>query len=124
MDKRRVDEYIPKAYDAIKKCDILKDQKIANGFRGQIAAFGAMVAMGSILSAIALYNNQGDSLVDRSKLIKAIAYIVMGEDFGEKDLFFYVQKKIKEKNEKNVKEKILDAAIAIKLAMNLYEIEK
>ena len=103
MDKRRVDEYIPKAYDAIKKCDILKDQKIPNGFRGQIAAFGAMVAMGSILSAIALYNNQGDSLVDRSKLIKAIAYIVMGEDFGEKDLFFYVQKKIKEKNEKNVK---------------------
>lgn len=125
MNKHRVDNYIPRAYEAIKEIGILKDGKIPKGFRGQIASLGAMVAMGSVLSAIALYSNQGDSVVDRKKLIQAIEFLILDEKKKDGNaLFFFVQKEIGKQKENAIKENILDAAIAIKLAMNLYEIEK
>ena len=54
MVKKRVDLYIPKAYKVLQQVGIAKDDKVNAGYRSQIASFGAMIAMGSILSAVAL----------------------------------------------------------------------
>lgn len=125
MVKKRVDIYIPKAYEVLRIVEIEKDNKINSTFRGQIASFGAMIAMGSILSAVALFSaTKSNASVDRVKLMQAI-YAIIKDVTGEipKDaLFEYVTQEIKKGNKNTVTEKIKDAAIAIKLAINLYEV--
>ena len=122
MVKKRVDIYIPKAYEVLRIVEIEKDNKINSTFRGQIASFGAMIAMGSILSAVALFSaTKSNASVDRVTFMQAI----FKDDTGEipKDaLFEYVTQEIKKGNKNTVTEKIKDAAIAIKLAINLYEV--
>ena len=125
MVKKRVDIYIPKAYEVLRIVEIEKDNKINSTFRGQIASFGAMIAMGSILSAVALFTaTKSNASVDRVKLMQAI-YAIIKDVTGEipKDVLFeYVTQEIKKGNKNTVTEKIKDAAIAIKLAINLYEV--
>ena len=125
MVKKRVDIYIPKAYEVLRIVEIEKDNKINSTFRGQIASFGAMIAMGSILSAVALFSaTKSNASVDRVKLMQAI-YAIIKDETGEipKDaLFEYVTQEIIKGNKNTVTEKIKDAAIAIKLAINLYEV--
>ena len=125
MVKKRVDIYNPKAYEVLRIVEIEKDNKINSTFRGQIASFGAMIAMGSILSAVALFSaTKSNASVDRVKLMQAI-YAIIKDVTGEipKDaLFEYVTQEIKKGNKNTVTEKIKDAAIAIKLAINLYEV--
>lgn len=133
MGKKQVDQYIPAAYEALREVKIVEAGKVNKRFRSQIASFGAMVAMGSVLSAIALYSGKreksGESGTERDKareyrekLIKAICYLVMDKQQDANEFRIYVQKEIQGNGEYKVKEKILDAAVAIKLAINFYEI--
>lgn len=121
MNKNKVDELIPKAYDALKDAGIVEKGSINKAFRGQIATFGAAVTNGSLLSAIAFFSNDGSSEVTRSNLLKAIQILI--PESTEKGLFDYVKSKGKA-GERSAREDILNAAIAIKLAMNLYELEE
>lgn len=134
MNKSRIDRYIPIAVELIKNrenkvCD--KNNKVNSVFRGYISSFGASVAMGSLLSAVAFYSKQGSANKDRSALMDIILKIIKEDDKSNpdkkddksntcKDLFNYVKK-----NATNVeaKEKIYDAAIAIKLALNLFDLK-
>jgi hypothetical protein len=152
MNKSNVDALIPRAYKIIEEVGIAKEGKVANGYRGQIAKFGAAVSMGSLLSAVAFFSEEeSSSAVDRSKLMLAIYRLIHSESEGtdvkptenetevkessEKEK----EKKKKNKNKKvklfnyiienkddinEIKEKVFDAALAIKLAINMYEIEK
>lgn len=123
MNKNEVDRLIP---EAVK---VLKDEKIANEkneidktYRGQISTFGAAVINGSLISAVAFFSNSSSQAsVDRPKLMKAIKKLIPEAD-GKKDLFEYV-KDAKTEREAEAKEKILNAAIALKLAMNLYTLK-
>lgn len=122
MNKNKIDNLIPKAYEAIQKTGIARDDKINSAYRGQISRFGAAVSMGSLLSAIAFFKDQGGASVDRTKLIGAMAMVL-----GKPDLYTYVLEtaiKPKDKNaEMKCREEILEAAIALKLAMNLFVLE-
>ena len=117
MNKREVEQMIPVAYDALKS-GIAESGKINSGFKGQIASFGAAVTMGSLLSAIAFFSKQGGSATERDKLLEDI-WKVAKKTYGlsEKSMFEYVRKN----NTVETKEQIINAAIAIKLAMNLFE---
>jgi CRISPR-associated protein Cmr5 len=104
MNKETVDQWIPKAYEAIQAAEIPEaDGKVKKGYRGQISAFGAAIKMGSVASAIAFFSKQGNSDYDRPKLLDAIA-----KTSG---------KRIQDASA----EEIENAAIAIKLALNLYD---
>lgn len=132
MNKSNVDALIPRAYKIIEEVGIAKDGEVANGYRGQIATFGAAVSMGSLLSAVAFFSEEeSSSAVDRSKLMLAIYRLIHSESEGtdvkptenEKvKLFNYIIENKDDINE--IKEKVFDAALAIKLAINMYEIEK
>ena len=114
INKAKVDRWIPKAYAAIADAKILNDNgKLDSGYRGQISAFGAAVSMGSVLSAVSFFSKDGSSDVERSKLIDAVKRIIG----CPKSLYEFTQ------TDKDAKEQILHAAIALKLAMNLYEWE-
>ena len=117
MNNRKVDEWIPKAYEALSQCEIAKDGQIVKGYRGQIAAFGASIAMGSLLSAIGFFTAQGNSDVERQKLMQAILTLI---DPRYNDTLF--QYALSKRTDPDFKEDVLCAAVALKLAMNLYEL--
>lgn len=127
MNKKRVDEYIPRACKALLVTRIVEKETIDASYKGQIASFGAMIATGSVLSAIALFSARGKTDADRTKLMKAIYAVIHGAtgEIAENALFDYVQAEKNRGKIRFAKEEVTDAAIALKLAMNLYEpIEK
>ena len=136
MNKARVDALLPTAYDVLAEVRIANQGRIPKTYRGYIASFGAAVSGGSLLAAIAFFSEQGGAEKDRTKLMKALDLLVYGEQLKDErpqgTLFEHVRKAIvtggrnrtgiDAKKEAACKEKIIDAAIALKLAMNLYEL--
>lgn len=120
------DEMIIKAIGILNKVGIVKtDEKnnnqeyIEKSFRSQISSFGAAVEMGSLLSAVAFFSNKGGSDTDRPKLMQAIYMLITNnEESNEKSLLMHV----KDNNTAETKRDVIDAAVALKLAMNAYEL--
>ena len=116
MNKRKVDALIHKAYHVLQEVEISKSGKINKAWRGQISSFGASIAMGSLLAAVSFFSAQGGADVDRSKLMKAIEKLIGCRG----SLYDYVDTT----EERKAKEEIINAAVALKLAMNLYDLGK
>lgn len=123
MNKKRVDEYLPKAVDAIRKCGISNSNgDITKTFRGNISSFGAAVTMGSFKAAVAFFSQKNKSTIDRNKLIEAMWFVVKDEkDDAEKiceKILFMSGAALDE-----LRTEFLDASIAIKLAMNVFNLK-
>ena len=116
MNKKRVDQWIPKAKEALEKVGIAKEGQIPKGFRGQIASFGAAVVMGSFKSAVAFFAKKGSSKTERQKLLEAMYYVMTDGETSE-DIFAEICKA-----EKDWQNDFIDASIALKLAMNFFEL--
>ena len=128
MNKNEINKLIPYAYEALAKTKIVENGCISKTFRGQISTFGAAITMGSLVAAIAFFNDKGSASVDRAELMKAICMVLVdsgkielkNENIDKDSLYNYV---LSQKSESLCKENILNASIAIKLAMNLYELK-
>ena len=118
MNKKRVDGWILKAKDAIEKSGISENGKVEKGFRGKISSFGAAMVTGSFKSAVAFFVDKGDSGVNRQLLLVAIYYVIHEQIVTPQKVLEYVCAN----DNKEVREQFLDAAIAIKLALNFYEL--
>lgn len=131
MNKAKIDKLIPLAYEAISETGIAQNGEVKKGYRSQIAGFGAAVTMGSLLSAIAFFAAQAeqdesdreDSKVDRTKLMNAVA-LILRQDADTRRLYRWAEARIHVGEEQQCKEEITDAAIALKLALNLYRLTK
>lgn len=124
MNKNTVDSWLPVAYDAIQKCGISEELKgvkcIQRTYRSQIASFGAAVTMGSLKSAIAFFSQQGKALAERPKLIQAMYYIISGDGkVYEMDHIFLA---VCNADQLEMREKFINASIALKLAMNFFKL--
>lgn len=129
MNRKRVEEYLPIAYKEISNVGISQHGKVNKSYRGQISSLGAAISTGSLLAAIAYYSqdkeNGENNGVKRTLIIDAVYQIIEKTQSikpVETNLFNYVASEIKKGNERAVKELITDCAIAIKLALNLYEL--
>lgn len=121
MNKRKVDDMIPFAFDSLKEANIVnKKGEINKNYRGQISSFGAAIAMGSLAAAVAFFSDKGSAEVHREYLIKAIESVISKSNGEEIDnLYKYV---VDNKASSKCREEILNASMAIKLAMNLYKL--
>ena len=118
MNRAEIDRLLPDAYELIKANGIAsEDGKVQKTWRGQIASFGAAVSMGSLLSAVAFFSDQGRAIVEREKLLNVIYDLIKPQ---ESNLYEYVKAN---RESLLVKEKVINAAIAVKLALNLYVLE-
>ena len=128
MNKKVINDEMQYAYDALAEAKIAdKDGKIEKTYRGQISSFGAAVTMGSLRPAIAFFskdaNNGEGSDVQRSKLMKAVLIVLKKAGKAEESLeTLYDYTKVK--TEDVCKEDIINAAISLKLAMNLYVLKE
>lgn len=129
MGKSRIDELLPCAYDAINSV-VAENGIIKGNYKAQITSFGAAISMGSLLAAIAFFSENSKSDIPRDDLMKMIYYLVEKRNYigveqikskiKSYDLFNYV----KNNNNESTKQLVLDAAIAIKLALNLFKEEE
>ncbi len=132
MNKNRVDAYLPRAIEALHQCKIAdKDGSLSKTFRGQISSFGAAITMGSFKASVAYLaadSQSEDSKISRSKLLEAIDYVVNEtNDNKSRDAKIICKEIVDEKDVVKlniIQEKFIDASIALKLAMNAYNLVK
>ena len=119
MNKKQVNDWILPAKQAIIDCGIAENGKVNSAFRGQISSFGAAVVMGSLKSAVAFFADDGKAKVPRSKLILAIYQVITNKTIEEPEVVFqYICKN----DNRQTKEQFINASIAIKLALNFFEL--
>ena len=120
MNKKLVDSLLPDAVQVLRDTEIAKNGKIDKAFRGQISAFGATVSTGNLLAAAAFFNNQGGAKVKRDSLTNAINLLLERQKLAEtgETLFDTIRQA---GSRRKIKEQVLAGAVALKLAMNLYD---
>lgn len=128
MNKNKINQEMQLAYEALEKTGIANEKgEIEKNFRGQISSFGAAITMGSLLAAIAFFSKDASAEVSRSKLLDAILYVLKKQGTVKEkttSLFDYAREYVEQGMEAVCREEIINAAIAIKLAMNLYILEE
>ena len=129
MSIQRVNDWIVYGKEALTEIGIAEKGKIVKTFRGQISSFGAAISMGNLKSAVAFFSQQAGASVEREKLIGAIWYVLQrstGKTKGEIDVSSIDTNKIFDyvcaNDSVQLKNAFLDASVAIKLAMNLFEL--
>jgi len=127
MNKKRINNYIPIAERAIIELKIAdSNRKVSKNYRSHISSFGAAITLGSLKAATAFFLTQGDSDVERPVLLRAIYYIItdnhenLPKDKVTKILDFVCNTN----DEIALREAFIDASIALKLALNAFDLGK
>lgn len=114
----RVEKYIPKIIEILSR---EYGEKIPKVYNAYIASFSTSVAMNGLIATVALYEDMDKIKNNKTQKDKsAITKIIMEVLTGKKDSLL---KYLLENNEKKLKRKILDIAIAFKLAIRTFELE-
>ena len=119
MNKKRIDKMIPIAYKELENSEITDNGKIKKTYRSAVSSFGAAVTMGSLVAASAFFADEKKGEISRKNLSDVIFNVVKKEieiNTDKETLYDYVEAN----NNASTKEIVLDAVVAIKLAMNLY----
>ncbi|MDR2638533.1 MAG: hypothetical protein LBC09_01700 [Helicobacteraceae bacterium] len=114
MNKQAIERLIPKAFDAIKASGLIKSDKLPDTLNGYIAAFGSSCLQAGVCATVLFYSNEESGAKNKdakTAIPKMIAQIAEG-NLGE-------WKKNPTKANAD-KQKILNAAIALKLAIRSY----
>lgn len=127
MNKHLIEELIPIAFKALESNKIIcPDGKIISTLKGNIASFGAAIQMGSLLSAVAFFSQQGGASEPRQELLNVILEVLKEHRDVPEDctsLFVYICE-CRKQEMPQVKNLVVSAAVAVKLAMNLFHISR
>lgn len=130
MNKRRVEALLPLALQTLEhpQCGMQKSPgEIESGYRAQISAFGAAVTMGSFKAAVAFFSKAAsnraneNSTVDRSKLLRAMYYIVY-QRWEKAEKIAAELLSLPDSAVTQTKEEFINASLALKLALNAYSL--
>ena len=125
MNKNRIDKFLLPAYGLLKDSGVANENnEIKKTFRGYISSFGAAVIMGSLKSAIAFFSAQGSADEPREKLMRIICALVEEKKYDETEKNSLMEYVNGFKTEREVRENIYNAAVAVKLAMNMYTLTR
>lgn len=120
MSKKRVEEYIPIALEVLDK--EFSDGKVPKEYNGYISAFGAGIIQSGLKPTVAIYENEQASTKSEKYKLTRIILKIIDKNSQETSLLRYIINS--NQNEKLLKEKIKDAAIAVKLAIRTFELTK
>ena len=128
MNKKRVNEWIPRAKEALEKAGIAENNTIDKTFRGQISSFGAAITMGSLTAAVAFFSQKGSSQTDRHNLLLALDYIIHDRtECRKKEEVSKILDDVlgtPQAGMHSLTAAYIDASIALKLAMNYFDMTK
>lgn len=125
--KKRIEKYIPRAIELIHQVKIDKGGVVSNEFKGYFSSFGAAIIQNGLKPALAFFSNEAsDAKENRAKILIAIYHLVYEKDY---DKTIKANKLLHEiiqlgDNYAQKQEEIIDASIALKLAVRTYKLEK
>jgi len=122
---KRIDKYLPVAIEIIRDVEIADENgHVKNEFNGYFSSFGASIIQSGLKPALAFFSNENsETAKQKAKIPKAIYKLVIDKDIEPEAnaLLLYI---INENKEKELLPKILDASIALKLALRTYNWDK
>ena len=113
MGKRRIEDFIPKAVEAIERHNIAKNGTIPRQFNGYISSFGASIRMAGIVPTVLFFRNSDNAEESRDKVVDAIETI-LGEALVDDN----------RSNPNLTRDAVEDAATALKLAVRTFKLSK
>ena len=131
--QRRVDLYLPKAFEALRNVEI--DEKrfinsegiISKEYKGYISSLGANIIQAGIKAALTFYEaNDSGAKSDRRLVNAAIKYIITGvtnPSYNDCHLTGLLNGSASEDEIQKKTNEILDAATALKLALRTFKLE-
>lgn len=127
-NKDRKNKLVGLACDVVGKSSICTKGTINKSYNGQIAAFSVSVAMSGIKPIMAIYMSDSDkAAVDRKKIVELIAQMHKNDGGTNSDTAEDLYKKVIEINDGNklagLTGKIIEYAIALKLAVRTYKLD-
>lgn len=123
--KKQIEKYLPDAISIIREVKIANENGEVNSkFNGYFSSFGAAIVLSGMKPALAFYSNSTKAK-ERSKILSAVYKLVVNRSTGEniepvKLLHYYLD----HENDRLLKHKILDAAVALKLAVRTYKFKE
>jgi CRISPR type III-B/RAMP module-associated protein Cmr5 len=124
---QKIDRLIPSALEAVETCLVDKNtQTVAKEYKGYVSALGAGILQNGLLTTLALFSDKGDSKQDRKKLLEAIWMMVNNTEAakrGEQDdnRLFNHALGLEEQALPQFQEEVLEAAVALKLALRTFK---
>lgn len=113
MNNKNIEKLIPKAIDLLQK---FPKEKV---YQGYLASFGPTVITSGILQAVAFYN--GDD--KKNEVIKLMFKLIKDDLKTDKNTLLEVLKEGENYKNYAIKNKILEASIACKLAIRTFELK-
>lgn len=122
MNKKRVEKLIPKAVEYIDSNLVKEDGTVSKVYQGYLSAFGPTVIASGLLMAVAF---NSDKKKKDNNIIMQMMYDLIKDELSTDKMSMLDFLNDKE-NHKNyaVKNKILDANIACKLAIRTFELKE
>jgi CRISPR-associated protein Cmr5 len=127
---RTVEKLIPWAIEAVSESKMEDEKKkgvVNKAYKGYISSLGAGIIQSGLLPSLAMYKGNEDSdkkKANPGRLLKAIFYVIKEQHKPDEiqgdDLFKYA---LDAEDQERVKKEILDASIAIKLAIRTFKLE-
>jgi len=116
MNRRYIEKSIPKAIELIKNnAKIYNNEKksVPNEFIGYISSFAVSVTLSGSIQALIFYGEKGSAKFHREEILRIIAILMEVTDLQAHMIAHPLDK-----------EKLLDSAIAFKMALRVFDLEK
>ncbi len=117
MNKRYIEKSIPEAIKLIKENKNIYNEvqkAIPNEFMGYVSSFAVSVTLSGAVQATVFYSDKGSAKFHREEMLNVIKELMgVGDNLIEHL-----------KNNPLDKEKLLDSAIAFKMALRVFELKK
>lgn len=133
--KKYIEKLFPSALNAIETVLQTKDgvpMPIEKEYQSYISSFGASIMQMGLLPTLAVYADEDSgSKADRRKIIEVLANVIASTDstFSQKNLitdkkklFDFAAKNLNAAQRIELKEQLLDAAIAVKLCLRTFKL--
>jgi CRISPR-associated protein Cmr5 len=118
MSKQSVEKYIPEVMKVLK--DEFPEGSIPSAYNGYISSFGASVMQSGLLPTLALFENTNACTKENKEYLTYLIVRVLTGSRDDISLLHHVLKN----NEALLKPKIIDIAVAIKLCIRTFKLDK
>lgn len=119
MSKRNIEKYIPKALKVLQETF---SNTIPSSYNGYISSFGASIIQSGLKPTLALFENENANTLQKKQLLTSIILNILDEKTNETSLLKYVISS--KEDEIYLKKQILDIAVAIKLSIRTFTLDK
>ena len=118
MSKKNIEKYIPRAMEVLN--ETFPNGVIPSAYNGYISSFGASVLQSGLLPTLALFESTNSSAKENKEYLTYMIFQILTDKKDDISLLRYVL----DNNKELLKPKIMDIAIAIKLSIRTFKLDK